>query len=85
MQSAEKEVEAALTLEGALLIADAAVYDHGNLERIALKTLAHSFRCMRAKADQHERQSEIIRRMTEWLEKNQPDVFRRGIWEAING
>lgn len=32
-----------------------------------------------------ERQSAIIRRMAEWLEKNQPDVFQRGLWEAING
>jgi hypothetical protein len=21
--------------------------------------------------------------MTAWLEKNQPDVFRRGLWDAI--
>ena len=25
-----------------------------------------------------------LRAMTEWLEANQPDVFRRGLWDAIN-
>jgi hypothetical protein len=24
-----------------------------------------------------------LSRMTKWLEENQPDVFRRGIWEVI--
>ena len=28
--------------------------------------------------------SDKLRAMTKWLEKNQPDVFRRGLWEAIN-
>jgi hypothetical protein len=23
-----------------------------------------------------------LRAMTKWLEKNQPDVFRRGLWDA---
>lgn len=26
-----------------------------------------------------------LRRMTVWLEANQPDVFRRGLWEAVDG
>ena len=26
-----------------------------------------------------------ITRIVEWLEKNQPDVFKRGLWDAING
>lgn len=25
----------------------------------------------------------IITAMTQWLEKQQPDVFRRGLWDAI--
>jgi len=25
-----------------------------------------------------------IRAMVQWLEANQPDVFRRGLWDAIN-
>lgn len=41
----------ALTLEGALLIADAAVYDSGDLYRIALKTLAHEYRKLKVRND----------------------------------
>lgn len=26
-----------------------------------------------------------VKAMAEWLEKNQPDVFQRGIWDAIKG
>lgn len=25
-----------------------------------------------------------LRAMTEWLEANQPDVFSRGLWDALN-
>ena len=25
-----------------------------------------------------------LKKMTEWLEKNQPDVWRRGFWDSIN-
>ena len=32
------------------------------------------------KRKKHER---TIAAMTAWLEKNQPDVFRRGLWDAI--
>lgn len=32
-----------------------------------------------------EKQDAVIRRMTAWLETNQPDVFQRGLWEAIRG
>ena len=28
--------------------------------------------------------SDKLKAMTKWLEKNQPDVFRRGLWDAIN-
>lgn len=42
---------AALTVQGALSVADATVYDPGDLQRIALKVLAHEYRAMRAKAD----------------------------------
>lgn len=41
----------ALTLEGALLIADSAVHDSGDLQRIALKTLAHEYRKLRLRND----------------------------------
>jgi len=51
----ERVPEAALTAQGALLIADSAVYDPGDMYRIALKTLAHEYRVMRAKADRLER------------------------------
>ena len=47
----EKTVTQALTAEGALLIADGAVYDHSDLYRIALKTLAQEYRVMRAQRD----------------------------------
>lgn len=56
--TSEKKTEEALTLQGALLIADSAVYDHGDMYRIALKTLAHEFRVMRAKAERLERRVE---------------------------
>lgn len=26
----------------------------------------------------------IIAAIIKWLEENQPDVFRRGLWDAIN-
>lgn len=34
---------------------------------------------------QRDKLSDKLKAMTKWLEKNQPDVFRRGLWEAING
>jgi hypothetical protein len=27
--------------------------------------------------------SDKLKAMTRWLEKNQPDVFRRGLWDAV--
>ena len=38
-------------------------------------------------ADQIERlkrDGKTMRAMIRWLKENQPDVFRRGIWDAIN-
>lgn len=35
---------------------------------------------MRAENAGHER---VLTAMTKWLEKNQPDVWRRGIWDDI--
>jgi len=58
----EKAVTQALTAEGALLIADGAVYDHSDLYRIALKTLAHEYRVMRAQRDR------LSARVQQWRE-----------------
>jgi hypothetical protein len=57
----------ALTAKGALLVADAAVYDHSDMYRIALKTLAHEYRVMRAKVDRLER---TIERYAEAMEED---------------
>lgn len=48
----------ALMVKGALMVADAAVYDHSDMYRIALKTLAHEYRVLRAKSDQLKRRLE---------------------------
>jgi hypothetical protein len=43
----EKKHTDALTLDGALLVADSCVVDGTDLYRIALKTLAHEYRKLR--------------------------------------
>lgn len=50
---AKKQTDA-LTLSGALLVADSCVIDGGDVYRIALKVLAHEFRKLRAS---HQRRS----------------------------
>lgn len=50
-RTAETQLDSAMTVQGALLVADSAVYDYGDMRTIALKTLAHEFRAMRAKYD----------------------------------
>lgn len=34
---------------------------------------------------QSDRLTEKLHRIVRWLEANQPDVFKRGLWEAIDG
>jgi hypothetical protein len=41
-----------------------------------------SLRCLNRAADRIEALERKLKAITEWLEKNQPDVFRRGIWDA---
>ncbi len=40
--------------------------------------------CWYGGRDRFERDEKTIRAMVAWLEKNQPDVFKRGMWDAIN-
>ena len=40
--------------------------------------------CWYGGRERFERDEKTIRAMVAWLEANQPDVFRRGMWDAIN-
>lgn len=40
--------------------------------------------CWYGGPEQFDRDEKTIRAMIGWLEANQPDVFKRGIWDAIN-
>lgn len=46
------ELTQALTMPGALLVADSTVLDQGDMKIIALKTLAHEFRKIRLERDE---------------------------------
>ena len=43
---------------------------------------AHGYQLRRAYAET-DRHKATLTAMTKWLEENQPDVFRRGLWDAI--
>ena len=40
--------------------------------------------CWYGGLERFERDEKTIRAMVKWLEENQPDVFKRGMWDAIN-
>lgn len=40
--------------------------------------------CWYGGRERFERDEKTIRAMVAWLEANQPDVFKRGMWDAIN-
>ena len=40
--------------------------------------------CWYGGPDRFNRDEKTIRAMVAWLEANQPDVFKRGMWDAIN-
>lgn len=48
-----------------------------------LNSLAHANERAQAAEARVEECEMIITAMTQWLEKQQPDVFRRGLWDAI--
>lgn len=53
------ELTETLSVSGALLVADATVFDAGDMKNIALKVLAHQFRVIRKEGDEQRR--DIVR------------------------
>jgi len=58
----KEQIAKAMTAEGALQIADSTVWKHGDMASLALKTLAHQYRVMRAERDR------LKNRVTQWQE-----------------
>ena len=48
------ELVEALTVPGALAVADSTPYDQGDMHRIALKVLAHEIRVLRCRLEEYE-------------------------------